>query len=235
MRVLSRQQVRQVDRLAIQELGIPGVVLMENAGRGVAAVVLEVLGDRLGSDVSLGRVVVLAGGGNNGGDGYVIARHLYNHGVGVTVCTVVDPFVLTGDAATHYRICQKMGLPVHPICNEDQLVAESSGWGRAHVLVDALLGTGFSGTVRPHLASVIQCCNDTPGPVVVAVDVPSGLDCDTGSPSNATVRADHTITFVAPKPGLVVPAAAPYVGRVVVADIGLPPQLVDRVLAMRVR
>lgn len=216
--------------MATSELGIPGVVLMENAGRNAASVVLEVLRDDCHVQLKTASVAVLAGGGNNGGDGYVVARHLYNHGVAVTVYVAADPAMLIGDAAVNHAICVKMRVPMRSVISGRELASESSDWTGVHVVVDALLGTGFSGTVRPHLAAVIQRCNALEGPLLVSVDVPSGLDCDTGCPSNATVRADVTVTFVAQKRGMAKPQAQPYTGRVIVADIGTPPQLIDRVL-----
>lgn len=234
MQALTREQVRQVDRLAIQELGIPGVVLMENAGCRAAEVVLDVLRDRCGLEPEAGRVVVLCGGGNNGGDGYVIARHLHNQGVAVTVFGVTDPARLTGDAAVNHSICEKMGLAVCRIDSDEQLHGAAQAWSDAHIVVDALLGIGFTGTVRPQMAAVIERCNAVEGPKIVAVDVPSGLDCDTGQPSNAMIRADVTVTFVAPKPGFGMASARPYVGEVIVADIGVPPALIDRVLSQEV-
>ncbi len=227
---MTRDQVRQVDRLAIQTLGIPGVVLMENAGRNTAATVLELLRQKHRIEPTAARAVILCGGGNNGGDGYVIARHLHNARVSVVVHPVVDPAQLTGDAAINYTICQKIGLDIVPILNADALAAAARLWPQAHVMVDALLGTGFTGIVRPHLASVIDCCNRISGPTVVAVDVPSGLDCDTGMPSNATIRAHVTVTFVANKVGFTQPEAQRWVGEVVVADIGTPPELIQTVL-----
>ncbi len=229
--LLSRDQVRRVDRLAIEELGIPGIVLMENAGRNAAGVIFDLLCDELALDPAKARVAVLCGGGNNGGDGYVIARHLHNRGVSVRVYTTVDPATLKGDAAVNHTICAKMGLPIERITTAQQVATHAQGWSGAHVVVDALLGTGFRGEVRAHLADVIKRCNALAGPKVVAIDLPSGLDCDTGGPSNATVQADVTVTFVAPKIGFDAPSATRYVGRVVVADIGTPPGLIDRVRA----
>ena len=227
---LTRQQVREVDRLAIEQLGIPGIVLMENAGRNAAAVVLDTLQSR-GGDSALWRVGILCGGGNNGGDGYAIARHLHNHGVQVAVYAAVDPTTLTGDAGVNHRVCAKMGLTIRLITTQRQLSAAAGSLESAHVVVDALLGTGFSGEVRPHMAGVIAGCNELAGPTIVSIDTPSGLDCDTGQPSNATVRADITLTLVAAKQGFVEPAARAYLGRVIVADIGTPPSLIDRVIA----
>ncbi len=264
MHTLTRQQVRQVDRLAIEALGIPGVVLMENAGRNATRVILDLIRNNLGlyqsrsglrgpvrprqgnlgrfcdSDAAnsypmgitpdSARVVVLAGSGNNGGDGYVIARHLHNQAVGVAIYTTADPAQLKGDAAINHAICDKMGLAIHRVGHGQALADQAAAWGRAHVVVDALLGTGFMGSIRPALAKVIESCNTLRGPKVVAIDIPSGLDCDTGRPSNATIRADLTVTFVATKPGLANPAAQAYVGQVVVVDIGCPPQLIREVL-----
>ena len=115
MAQLTRRQVREVDRLAIEELRIPGVVLMENAGRNAASVVLEILRTDCGVDPAAGHVTVLCGGGNNGGDGYVIARHLHNAGVTVVIYSTADPAKLTGDAAVNHSICAKMGLLICPI------------------------------------------------------------------------------------------------------------------------
>ncbi len=207
---LSRAEVRAIDRRAIDEFGIPGIVLMENAGRGAAAMLLS-LGAR-------GRVVVCCGKGNNGGDGFVIARHLDNHGIPVRVWLFAAPEALTGDAAVNYRILDKTGLPIVRYEDESALRRELS---TAAWVVDALFGTGLSGPVRPPFDSVIACINDSPARVL-AVDIPSGLDCDTGQPLGATVRADHTVTFVASKKGFAAFEARPWLGRVHVADIGVP-------------
>lgn len=229
MPTLTRKQVRAFDRLAIEAYGVPGVVLMENAGRNAAEVVLDVLVDELGVAPHAGRVAVLCGGGNNGGDGYVIARHLHVWGLHVTLWAAVDPDGLKGDAAVHANIARRLKLDLQPLTEPGHLDAAAGAWRGAHVVVDALLGTGFEGEVRPHLAAVIGRLNATRGPVVVAVDVPSGLDCDTGAPANATVRAGVTVTFVDRKAGFDAPAAAPHLGRVVVADVGVPQELVARV------
>jgi hydroxyethylthiazole kinase-like uncharacterized protein yjeF len=203
---------------------------MENAGRNAAAVVMDVLREDCRIDPGGSRVAVLCGGGNNGGDGYVIARHLHNAGVDVTLYTACDPDRLTGDAAVNHAVCSRMGLAVEPITSQQQLDSHAPAWQSAHVVVDALLGTGFAGEVRSHMAQVIGRCNGLLGPKVVAVDTPSGLDVDSGEPSNATIRADVTVTFVAEKRGFATPSAKPYVGRAVVADIGAPPGLIGRVL-----
>ena len=233
MNALTRAQVREVDRLAIQDLGIPGVVLMENAGRHVADVVLDLLEDELHLVAPDARIAILCGGGNNGGDGYVAARHLANAGATVAAYDASSsrPESDPGDAGIFRAVVEKMGL-VRPLGSAEDLDKASPGMGQAHVIVDALLGTGFEGQVRPHMASVIEAANARrrAGARIVAVDLPSGLDCQTGDPGNATIEADVTVTFVAPKTGFGAESAKAHVGRVVVVDIGAPPSLVQRVL-----
>jgi NAD(P)H-hydrate epimerase len=168
-------------------------------------------------------VVVFCGTGNNGGDGFVVARHLSNAGAQVEIALAGDVDRLSPDAAANHRICAAMGIPINS--------ADAVSPDADTLIVDALLGTGFAGDVRAPLAAVIDRINETPKRRVVALDVPSGLDCDTGRPSNATVRADVTVTFVAGKVGFDAASARPYVGRVDVADIGSPPIIVERVLA----
>ena len=215
--VLTRQQVRDVDERAMSEYGIPGVVLMENAGRGCA----ELLG-QLGIN---GRVVVCCGKGNNGGDGFVIARHLENAGHAVEIASAVDTATLEGDAAINAGILAAAGFALEPPSSDqwDSIFADAS-W-----IVDALLGTGTQGAVREPFTTVIDAINRAPVPVL-AVDLPSGLDCDTGNVLGCCVRADHTATLVAPKPGFAAPGAAECTGTVHVIEIGIPRQLRDEVL-----
>lgn len=227
--VLTRQQVRRVDQLAVEQLGFASIVLMENAGRNVAEQVLELLRQRRVTRSSA-RVAVVCGGGNNGGDGYVVARHVHNAGVAVTICLVKDPAALTGDAMTNHLIAARMGLPMQMARDASELANASGNWDVTHVIVDALLGTGFAGTLRPPMAAVIDRINAAGRweASVVAVDLPSGLDCDTGQPSDPTIRADLTVTFVAPKVGFDRPRAREHLGRVVVADIGTPAALIEQ-------
>ena len=222
---LTRQQVREVDRRAIEDLGVPGVVLMENAARHAADTVLDLLEDELHLVAADAQVGVLCGGGNNGGDGYALARHLHNHGVAVTLCAAVPVADLQGDARTNADICVRLGLPVVNVADDAAAAQAALQWPRMHVLVDALLGTGFRGQVRPPVADLIAHCNAVRarhGVRVVAVDVPSGLDCDTGEAASLAIEADLTVTFVAMKAGFAHAAAELYVGRVIVADIGVP-------------
>lgn len=219
---LTRAQVREVDRIAIEELRIPGIVLMENAGRGAAHFILHEASEG-------GLVSVVCGGGNNGGDGFVIARHLANAGQRVEIYSAVAPSKLTGDAATNCQIVSRMGLEWVPFDSVERIESASGRLHQSEVIVDAILGTGFSGNLRSPLDSAIDAINASPSSEIVAVDLPSGLDCDTGMPSNATVRANHTVTFVAFKQGFTSAESRQFVGQVHVVDIGAPPALIHRV------
>ncbi|MCE9589554.1 MAG: NAD(P)H-hydrate epimerase [Planctomycetes bacterium] len=227
---LTRAQVREVDRLAIEELGIPAAVLMENAGGNAARAVLDVLRDRVQIDPARARVDVLCGGGNNGGDGYVIARHLHNAGVSVVAYACREASALSGECAVNHVIADRIGL-VRPLSNGEMLRHWPDPAREPCVVVDALLGTGFTGRVRGHVAGVIDRCNAVhrKGVIVVAVDLPSGLDCDTGVPGGAAIEADVTVTFVAEKVGFASAVAGRYLGRVMVVGIGAPPTLIERV------
>lgn len=215
LRPLTRDEVRNVDRRAIQDLGLPGIVLMENAGRGAAELLIEV-----GID---GPVIVVAGKGNNGGDGFVIARHLENRGYEVRVLLFADPHELTGDALTNYHVLSAAGTPIRNCARLDPAAwteeLKTGSW-----IVDALLGTGTKGSVREPFATVIEAINAS-GVRVLAVDLPSGLDCDTGQPLGPCVQAAHTATFVAPKRGFDATGTAAYTGRIHVINIGVPRSL----------
>lgn len=235
--MLSREQVREIDRRAITEFGIPGVVLMENAGRGAADIIYTILTERTGRSASsalrvpaspdhLPSVAIVCGRGNNGGDGHVIARHLHNRGAAVQMFLTAPIEHLAEDALINAKIARNMRLPMYPFDSVAAIRAESHRLHAAILIVDAVLGTGFAGEVRSPLDEAVKAINSAPASTIrVAVDVPSGLDCDTGRPSNATVRADHTITFVAPKVGFKNGDAAGWIGRVHVVDIGAPREL----------
>jgi NAD(P)H-hydrate epimerase len=220
-KVMSRDEVRNVDERAIEEFGIPGVVLMENAGRGCVDWLTEL-------GVS-GRVVICAGKGNNGGDGFVIARHLENRGHDVKVLVFANPETLRGDAKINYEIVERAGTPIRVLADfrsQDEIESvvdeelASADW-----IVDALLGTGTRGSLREPFPAIISAINRASARTL-AIDLPSGQDCDTGlavDPENAVVvKADFTATFVARKLGFENPASAAFTGEVRVIDIGVP-------------
>lgn len=224
---LTTAQCRAVDRYAIEQLGIPGIVLMENAGRNAAGLIEGWISRRKAAlSAPSRRVSIVCGRGNNGGDGFVIARHLSLRGLPVSVDLLGRVDELSTDAAVNCDIVRNMGLPIRPLENPQALNEAARRWRGSAVLVDALLGTGFAGEVREPMAGVIRRINAIHGPLVVAVDVPSGLNADTGRPGGCAVQADRTITFLAEKVGFAEPEARPFVGRVSVVDIGAPLALI---------
>ena len=216
---LSRQRAGQLDHRATAEYAVPGIVLMENAGRGVADKLVEL-------GVS-GTVVICCGPGNNGGDGFVIARHLDLRRLAVKVMVWGDDDRRPADAATNFQVLLRSGIPLVRGNASADLAQAMSG---ANWIVDALLGTGARGEVRPPMSDAITAINSA-GVPVMAVDLPSGLDADTGLPARQTIRALHTCTFVAYKPGFLTPGADRFTGQIHVLDIGAPRKLVDEMLA----
>jgi NAD(P)H-hydrate epimerase len=214
MAYLTRDQVRQIDRRAIQEIGIPGIILMENAARAVVAVAQEMLAGHRAA-----HVVVLAGGGNNGGDGLAVARHLHNLGHDVRIALCIDPARYSGDALTNWRIVQAMRLESFAATRENILNP------RPDLYVDAIFGTGLTQPPRPPFGELADAVN-TSGVPVLAVDLPSGMDCDTGRPLGACIRATRTVTFVALKAGFADPRSQPWTGALTVGDIGCPRELI---------
>ena len=213
---LSRRQIRDFDRLAIQQWGVPGVVLMENAGRGAADCIEAFLQGACGKGVA-----IVCGPGNNGGDGFVIARHLHLRGAGVTVFAVGAADKLTADAAANLAILHRLDVPVRPCCGE-ALGGLAEQLRPNDLVVDALGGTGISGSLRGDMALAVEQINAA-GRDVVAIDIPTGLDCDTGQAAGPAIRAAMTVTMVARKKGFDAPGAGAYTGKVVVVDIGVPP------------
>ncbi|MFM7205278.1 MAG: NAD(P)H-hydrate epimerase [Planctomycetaceae bacterium] len=220
---LTRQAVRELDRVAIEEFGVPGIVLMENAGGNVAR--------WLRGQGATGPIAIACGRGNNGGDGFVIARHLDAAGHRVRVLLAAAADASSGDAAVNLGIAQRSGLSITCLADADE-----DAWRRhldgAVWIVDALLGTGAGGGPRGTVATAIESINaarsGAAAPRVVAVDLPSGLDADTGAAAGACVRAEATLTFVAEKQGFANPAARACTGAVHVLDIGAPGAVLRR-------
>ncbi|MBI4615984.1 MAG: NAD(P)H-hydrate epimerase [Planctomycetes bacterium] len=218
MRSATSDEMRRLDRMASEEYGIPSLLLMENAGRGAAEAILPLV-------LPGSPVVVLAGKGNNGGDGFVIARHLHNRGLDVRVVLVarardVEP---VSDPGVNLEILRRMRIPFSEWTGGSPAPLDLALAG-AGLVVDALLGTGLSGEVRSPYREAILAVNHA-GKPVVAVDVPSGLDADTGRVLGVAVRAVKTCTFGLSKRGFGLADGPAHCGEVVVIDISLPREL----------
>jgi NAD(P)H-hydrate epimerase len=235
MTPLSVDRLRRIDAIAIDDFGISSLVLMENAGRGAA--------DRLATLAPRnGRIVILCGSGNNGGDGLVIARHLHagNHPVSVWMLGAREK--LTPDTNTNYGILAKTSVPcrwVEEIDPSQGLDTDHPGSIRtlkdlqaslhsAAMIVDAMLGTGARGEPRGRMAQAIQGANKASA-IRIAIDIPTGLDADTGTMAATTWLADHTLTLVAPKLCFSLDQAQRCLGKITVLPIGIPPEVLARV------
>jgi len=215
LRPLSRKESREVDEVAIRVLGIPSICLMENAGAGAARVALSMLGP--------GRsALCVCGPGGNGGDALVVARHLTIAGIRAeALCWGSPP---RGDAAVQEAICRALGIPLTRGDDPSAVVAALAGCAPDALVVDGLYGTGLHRAIEGAEARVVDAVNAS-GRRVLALDIPSGLDCDSGEPMGACVRAHHTATFVAPKLGFSNPASRAWTGEITVVPIGAPARL----------
>jgi NAD(P)H-hydrate epimerase len=230
--VLTREQVRRVDRIAVERYGMSGLVLMENAGRGVVDVLLAHDFSHCtppeGQPRGPGGVAILCGKGNNAGDGFVIARHLEIRGIDSKVLLLFPRAELTGDARQNYEILTRSDVPIIDVSTGSVAGQLDDHAGGATWLIDALLGTGAVGDPRTPVSEAVEWMNSHDA-WRLAVDVPTGLDCDTGARSPTTLAADVTCTFVALKPGFLNPLAKGPLGHIYVIDIGVPPRLVREV------
>lgn len=217
MRVVTPQEMSEIDGYTIREIGIPGVVLMENAAYRVTDQIIRHLGKQNGRNV-----VVFVGTGNNGGDGFAVARQLHNKKFNVIVYIVGDDSKIKGDALVNYHIVKKIGILVEKI-NTNITEDIIKNIMRSHVVVDAILGTGLKGEVRRNIQQVIEAINKY-SKYTIAVDIPSGIDGGTGRICGTSIKADITVTFQLPKIGHLVYPGRDYTGELIIADIGIPPQ-----------
>jgi hydroxyethylthiazole kinase-like uncharacterized protein yjeF len=218
VKVVSPEQMREIDRRAIEDLGIPGDSLMERAGEAVARSVSSFPGTIA--------VHCFCGGGNNGGDGFVAARHLHTWGRDVTVWLLAPAESLHGDAEINYKRLKEAGVPIHELAPGEHLAQRFQPVAGTFVAVDALLGTGAQGNPRGLYAEAVVAMNDL-ACHTVAVDCPTGLDAATGSVGEPCVQAEVTVTMGLPKTGLVVWPGLAHVGKLMVADIGFPKDLLE--------
>ncbi len=225
MKILTAAETREVDRLTTERYGIPSLTLMENAGRSIA----EFIREQFPSFIRR-KILVLCGKGNNGGDGFVVARHLLQMGAKPVVCLFASEQELRGEAAANLNRWKQAGGEVVAIADTRALDSALRDLPASSLIIDALLGTGARGPVEGLLRRAIEAINARkPGIRTVAVDIPSGVNADTGEVASAAVLADFTVTFTAPKRGFFYGAAADYQGQLVVREIGSPPELIEEV------
>lgn len=218
---LTCRQIREIDVLAIEHLGVPGLILMENAARSAAEIAYATL-----LDPRRDLVNVLCGPGNNGGDGFAVARHLANADVPVRVVLAAEPGRYTGDAATNLGIVRRQQIDTIDASIPAGLSACRALLNDCDLIIDALLGTGASGAPRGVMADLIRAANSAIRARRFALDIPSGLNADTGEVHSPCFQADATVTFVAAKQGFSNPAARAVLGRVRVVGIGVPTSLI---------
>jgi NAD(P)H-hydrate epimerase len=228
MRVLNAAQMREADRRTIEEIGIPSLVLMENAGRQTVAAI-----EAMYEDLHERRVAVVCGRGNNGGDGFVVARTLLQRDVETFVFLIGRVADVRGDARTNLEILGRLGLTVIEIADSQDWELHLSEVTSCTLVVDAIFGTGLSAPVSGLVESVVADINAS-GIPVVAVDLPSGLSADTPEPIGNSIQAGLTVTLAAPKLPLVLPPGEMRCGDIVIADIGIPDEVLDAVDGPRV-
>ena len=221
MRVLNTEQMREADRLTIEDIGIPSIVLMENAGRQAVAA-MEAAFEDLGTS----RVAVICGRGNNGGDGFVIARTLLQRGVDTEVFLLGSVADVRGDARMNLEVLGRIGMTVIEITNAQEWELHFTELTDCDLVVDAILGTGFHGRLAGFLETVVADLNSL-GVPIVAIDLPTGVSADSALVEGPAVEASMTVTLAAPKIPLVFPPADTHAGDLVIADIGIPLPLID--------
>jgi len=223
MYLVTAREMKEMDRLTIESFGIPGIVLMENAGRGAVDTLF-----RHYPNIRHMKVGIAAGRGNNGGDGFVIARYLAGIGVPVDIYLLSERGRVRGDAAANLKLLDRIEIPVHEIPDIAALESNKGRMRQCDLWVDAMLGTGLTSQVRGLFKEMIGFLNTLQKPIL-AVDIPSGLDSDTGKPRGSCIDATVTVTFGLPKIGHVVLPGTEFVGELEVIDIGIPPVVVHEI------
>ena len=217
MKLVTSSQMRNIDKKTIGGVGIPGLQLMEKAGKGVALGAKEMLGD-----VKNKKVVIFCGRGNNGGDGFVVGRYLSEGGAEVQFYLTAKRGEVTGDAKTNLEKAEEIGLPVTEVLKKEEIPTKIE----ADLIVDALFGTGFAGEIAGYVKHIVEMINSCSAPVV-SVDIPSGLHADTGQFTGSCIRAERTVTMALPKIGHFFFPGKEMSGKVSVVDIGVPDHVID--------
>jgi NAD(P)H-hydrate epimerase len=225
MKILSGKQMAELDRIAIEEIKIPSLILMENAGRSV----FQILRDRV-PDLSQKKIVVVCGKGNNGGDGLVVARHLINYGAIAEILMLSSPGDLSPDARANAEILEQSDEIIHYVTDQSNLSQLASMLSGADVIIDAIFGTGFAGEARGLVAQVMELMNLSPAQVF-SIDIPSGVEGDSGHVLGSAVLADVTVTLALPKLGLLLYPGRGYVGELAIGSVGYPRSLLQNFLS----
>lgn len=216
MKYITSKEMQQIDRCAQEEFGIPSIILMENAGQKAFQVALDML--PITKNV---KVVCVCGKGNNGGDGFVCARHLINNGIDVDTFLLGNPDELKKDPKTNFEILKNMGRTIKILKDKEDFAFFINNLKEAQLIIDAILGIGLSGEVKQPYKSAIDLINQSRRPIL-ALDVPSGLDATTGKILGSCIKATKTATFAFPKTGFLKNDGPNYAGEVIVADISIP-------------
>ncbi len=221
MKLLTAEEMREVDRQASKTYGIPSIILMENAGLRMVECIRKKY-----NELHALNVLILAGRGNNGGDGLVVARHLLNAGARVEIFLLGECGQLTADALLNYEILQKMGKTINPLVQEQDLDKFMLSLLSADLIIDAIYGIGFRGKLGEFESRIVKWVNASRARVIAA-DIPSGVEADTGNVHGEAVHADETVTFALPKLGLVLEPGNKYAGELTIADISIPQALLN--------
>ncbi|OQZ04043.1 MAG: NAD(P)H-hydrate epimerase [Candidatus Brocadia sp. UTAMX1] len=220
-KALTREEIRELDKKAIEEYKIPGVILMENAGRNVAEEVLKMINTHRQT-----RVAILCGKGNNGGDGFVVARHLYNNNIPVTVFLVakISDILKDGDTGINLHTLLHMRIPVREALDTTAVNGVLKELNNYDIIIDALFGTGLSGEVREPFKTLIHGVNKL-NKLIISVDIPSGLDCNDGKILGSAIKAYKTVTFAVNKRGFYLESGPTHTGEIIVTDISIPREI----------
>lgn len=222
MKVVTPIQMNEIDNITISEVGIPGIVLMENAAIKVVEEIVKYLGTIFGKEI-----IIIAGKGNNGGDAFAAARHLYNKGADIRVYIIIDKKAIGGDAAVNLGILENMGIPINELFEKKHVTLLMEKISDADIIVDGILGTGLKGNIKDNLKDVVEALNVS-GKPIIAIDIPTGVNGETGEVSDVCIKATKTVTFGLPKLGLVVHPGCEYTGGLIIADIGLVSSVIDK-------
>lgn len=218
MKVVTPAQMGKIDRTTINEYGIPSIVLMENAAIKVVEEIEKTL-----DVISCKKILIFAGKGNNGGDAFAVARHLFNKGADIIVYIVADRNSIKGDAAINLTILDKMGVETIEILEDTQLKTQLAS---ADLIIDGIFGTGLKGKIKGIASQIINMINAS-SKTVISIDIPSGISGTTGEVSGTSIKANKTVTFAFPKVGLILYPGCEYAGELVVVDIGIPYKVMD--------